>query len=99
MAALVAKSDTKAVADWLQADLSADLRPQLRKSSVPFLEVMPYAQPYPYAESDTLAFYKQMLGGVPTAQVLELTPARHYAMLDQPDKFDAMLAQFLSAIH
>ncbi|MDQ6781442.1 MAG: alpha/beta hydrolase, partial [Candidatus Eremiobacteraeota bacterium] len=99
LANLVATSDSKTVAAWLQADFNADLRPQLSKINVPFLEVMPYAQPYPYSESDTLAFYKQLLSGAPTAQVLELTPARHYAMLDQPDKFDALLTTFLNSVH
>ncbi len=93
---LVAKSDPKAVGAWAAADLNADLRPGLSKITIPFEEIAPYAAPSPYSESDTLAFYKMLVAGAPKAQVVSISPARHYVMLDQPAKFDAALTQFLS---
>lgn len=98
LADLVTKSDPKAVGAWIEADLNDDLRPQLDKITIPFMEVMPYAPPSPYSQSDTVAFYKMLLTGAPKAQVVPISPARHYAMLDQPQKFDAALAQFLNAL-
>ncbi len=67
---LVSKSDPKAVGAWAAADLTTDLRPQLAKVTIPFEEIMPYASPSPYSESDTLTFYKMLVAGAPKAQVV-----------------------------
>ncbi len=95
LAALAAKSDPKAVAAWLEADLAHDLRPQLSRIAIPFVEIQPYASPSPYSASDTTAFYKMLLAGAPTAEVVSIAPSRHYAMFDQPAQFDATLEAFL----
>lgn len=99
-AVLEARSDPKAVAAWLQEDLTTDLRPSLSKITIPVLEIMPYDPDF-YAsvgltEAQTLAFYRSMLSGAPAAKVETIAPARHFAMLDQPDAFYALLTQFLA---
>jgi pimeloyl-ACP methyl ester carboxylesterase len=101
-AALEAKSDPKAVAAWLEEDLTADLRPNLSKISIPTLEIMPYDAAF-YAsfglsEAANLAFYRSLVAGAPYARVAVISPARHFAMLDQPDAFYALLTQFLSSL-
>lgn len=98
LADLVTKSDPNAVGAWAAADLNTDLRPQLSNITIPFEEIAPYAAPSPYSESDTVAFYKMLVAGAPHAQVVSISPARHYAMLDQPERFDAALTQFLSQL-
>lgn len=100
-AQLEAKSDPKAIGAWAREDLSSDLRPQLAKLTVPFLEVMPYnpadaKPPMNYTQEQTLAFYQSLLAGAPQAKVVAIAPSRHFAMLDQPGQFYAILSAFLS---
>ncbi|MEO9170045.1 MAG: alpha/beta hydrolase [Candidatus Baltobacteraceae bacterium] len=98
LANLTAKSDPKAVAAWVKEDVSTDLRADLSKITIPFMEVMPYASPSPYSQADTLSFYQMLVTGAPHVEVVTVSPARHYAMLDQPEKFDAALTQFLAKV-
>lgn len=98
VAALVAKSDPKALAAWGEADLVSDLRAALKKANVPILELMPYASPSPYSKEQTLAFYRLLLAGAPNAEVIPVEGARHFAMLDQPQAVDDAIAQFLLSV-
>jgi pimeloyl-ACP methyl ester carboxylesterase len=97
VAALLATSDPAATAAWVKADLIADLRPSLKNATVPILELMPYAQPSPYTQEQTLGFYQSLLAGAPHANVVPIPGARHFAMLDQPQAVNAAIAQFLAA--
>ena len=90
-----AKSDPKAVAAWGAADVSADLRPQLKAATTPILELMPYSKPSPYTEDQTQAFYAMLFAGAPNAKVVPIDGARHFAMIDQPAAVDAAITQFL----
>jgi len=93
-----ANSDPKAVAAWGAADLSIDLRPQLKDLKTPVLELMPYAKPSPYSEDQTLAFYHMLLAGAPNAKVEPIEGARHFAMVDQPAAVDSAITQFLGSV-
>ena len=95
LAQAAAKSDPRAIAAWGAADLAADLRPGLAKASLPIEELMPYAQPTPYTEAQTLAFYRMLLDGAPSASVVPIDGARHFAMIDQPQAVDDAITQFL----
>lgn len=95
-AELEARSDPKGIAAWLRADLEQDLRPNLVRITVPFVELMPYAQPSPFTQAQTLAFYQSLLAGAPHVTVVPIPGARHFAMLDQPQAVDDAIAQFLS---
>jgi len=99
-AALLAKSDPKAIAAWMQEDLTNDLRSDLGKITIPFLEIMPYdpKQGSPYTQVQTLAFYKSLVAGAPQATVVAVIPAFHFVMLDQPEAFYKAVTQFLSAM-
>lgn len=99
-AKLEARSDPKAVAAWLAEDLRADLRPAMNRAGVPILEIAPYdpAGGSPFTQEQTVAFYRSLLAGAPNATVVALAPARHFAMLDQPDAFYAQVTQFLAAL-
>jgi len=100
-AALLSKSDPLAAAAWLLEDVSGDWRPALREVTIPLTEIMPYyapdhqAPPLQYTQDQTLAFYSSLLAGAPKLTVVPLPAARHFAMLDQPDAFYAVLDQAL----
>ncbi|MDQ2865642.1 MAG: alpha/beta hydrolase [Candidatus Eremiobacteraeota bacterium] len=98
LASLTAKSDSNAVAAWMREDLESDLRPDLANITIPFLEIMPYAAPSPYSQRDTLSFYRMLLNGAPHVEIVPISPARHYVMLDQPQQFDDALTRFLSTL-
>lgn len=97
-AALEARSDPKGIAAWLGADLAADLRPGLAQITIPFVELMPYAQPSPYTQAQTLAFYQSLVAGAPHVTVVPIPNARHFAMLDQPQAVDDAIAAFLRQV-
>jgi pimeloyl-ACP methyl ester carboxylesterase len=94
LAALAAQSDPATVAAWLQADVAADLPPNLPKITVPVLEIAPHspaeadaALPIHYTEAEKADYYRSLLAGVPTLDVVTIAPARHFVMLDQPERF------------
>ena len=102
-AELEVKSDPAAVAAWSQADLTADLRPNLSRIAIPFLEVMPYEPadakpPTNYTQDQVQAFYTSLIAGAPKGSVVAIAPSRHFAMLDQPEQFYAALTQFLGSL-
>jgi pimeloyl-ACP methyl ester carboxylesterase len=103
-ARLVARSDPKAIAAWLYEDLTNDLRPNLSKITIPFLEIMPYnpsdaVPPYAYTQEQTLAFYNSLVAGAPKVTVVAVAPARHFVMFDQPEAFYKVITRFLSSLH
>lgn len=106
-AALEAKSDPKAVAAWFGEDASTDLRPDLAKITIPFLEIMPYyasdhtgsaQKVMQYTQTQSVAFYQSLLAGAPQAHVVAIPDARHFAMLDQPTAFYAAVEKFTATL-
>ena len=105
LATLSAQSGPPTVAAWLQADLAADLRPNLAKITVPMLEIAPYspaegnpAAPLHYTEAEKGDYYRMLLGGVAKLDVVTIAPARHFVMLDQPERFQKALDDFLARV-
>jgi pimeloyl-ACP methyl ester carboxylesterase len=105
VAALSAQSDSPSVAAWLQADLASDLRANLAKIIVPVLEIAPYspaegnpAAPLHFTEPEKAAYYRTLLAGVAKLDVVTITPARHFVMLDQPERFQKALDDFLARV-
>ncbi len=102
-AILEARSDPRAIAEWMREDLAGDWRPGLARITIPLLEIMPYNSadqkpPAAYTREQTLAFYRALLAGAPRATVVAIEPSRHFVMLDQPEAFHQALAQFLASI-
>ncbi len=103
-AALNARSDAAAVANYMADDVSADYRPGLKDIAVPLLEISPYnapdfnAPPMMMSEAQKSAYYEGLLADVPNATVLSISPARHFVMLDQPARFQEALEDFLQAL-
>ena len=103
VATLSAQSDSATVVAWLQADLAADLRPNLAKITVPVLEIAPYspAEGNPamhFAEAEKGDFYRTLLAGVAKLDVVTIAPSRHFVMLDQPERFQKALDDFLARL-
>lgn len=104
--ALQARSDPAIVAGFAREDVELDLRPELPRLAVPLLEIAPWNQPDfaaaaasgampELSEEQVRAYYASFLAGAPDAEVVTVSPARHFLMLDQPEKFRAALAAFL----
>ena len=103
-AKLTARSDPMATAIYAAEDLALDLRPALKRISVPLLEISPYfgadlaAPPTSLSEEQKTAYYEKLLTGAQHAKVVSISPARHFVMLDQPQKFLRVLDGFLSTL-
>ena len=102
VAELEARSDPAAVAQWLREDLGSDLRPDLPRVSAPLLEIAPYNAPdvvnapVSYTEDQKATYYRGLLAGAPKVQIVTISPARHFVLLDQPDRVFAVIDAFLA---
>ena len=105
--AMQARSDAATVAQYMTEDYALDLRPALPKISVPLLEISPYNTPDFAAaaehsgqplidEAQKTAYYRQLLAGTPQLEVVSVSPARHFVMLDQPQRFHEIIEAFLA---
>jgi pimeloyl-ACP methyl ester carboxylesterase len=97
------RSDPRAVADFAAQVLMLDLRPKLPGIKVPVVEISPfYAADFAAMgidEDGKTHYYRMLLGGIETLDVLSVSPARHFAMFDQPVKFSATLDEALAKIY
>ncbi|HTW83456.1 MAG TPA: alpha/beta hydrolase [Candidatus Sulfotelmatobacter sp.] len=105
MAALAAQSDATTAADWIAADLEVDLRPRLGAITAPIEEIVPYdpseANPQVavhYTEPEKAAAYKALFAHARKLTVVSIAPAKHFVMLDQPDRFLAAVDAFLTTL-
>lgn len=108
-APLVARSDAAAVRAYLAEGLDADWRPLMQRAGVPILVIAAYyrpdferdaamaGQPVP-SEASHVAYFRSLMAGAPQATVVPISPARHFVMLDQPEKFRQTLAAFLQSL-
>ncbi|MEW9571975.1 alpha/beta fold hydrolase [Rhodanobacter sp. Si-c] len=99
-----ARSDIAASAEYAAEDMTADYRPLLRQADVPVLEISPYyapdfaKPPLQLSETQKAAYYQGLLANAPQAKVVSIAPARHFVMLDQPEKFRTVLTGFLDSL-
>ena len=99
-----ARSDIKASAQYMAEDMVADYRPGLKNANVPILEISPYnapdfsQPPMAMSEAQKTAYYESLLAGAPRANVVSISPSRHFVMLDQPQKFQRALDGFLTSL-
>lgn len=108
-AELSARSDPAAVSEYTAEDFELDLRPELKHITAPVLVISPYYKPdfenyarlndRPVTTSAQKAdYYRALLKNAPHARVITIGGARHFAMLDQPARFYAELADFIKAL-
>lgn len=103
-APLNARSAPAATAEYAAEDMAADYRPELKHATVPLLEISPYnpadfsKPPMVMSETQKTAYYQNLLADAPHAQVVSISPSRHFVMLDQPQKLRDTLTTFLSKL-
>ena len=97
------RSDPRAVADFAAQLLLLDLRPKLAGIKVPVVEISPFYEADFAAmgvnEDAKTNYYRMLLGGIEKLDVLSVSPARHFVMFDQPEKFAATLDQALAKVY
>ena len=49
-------------------------------------------------EAGKTGYYRALLGGIERLEVVSISPARHFVMLDQPGKFNAALDAALKSM-
>ena len=88
-------SDVGAVAEFAAQLLLLDLRPQLPAIKVPVVEISPFHAPdfapINVDEAGKTGYYRALLAGIAELDVVSISPARHFVMFDQPEKFAAAL--------
>jgi pimeloyl-ACP methyl ester carboxylesterase len=102
VAELSSRSDPRAVGDFAAQLLVLDLRPKLPQIKVPVVEISPFNAPDFAAmgvdEAGKTNYYRMLLSGIERVEVISVSPARHFVMFDQPEKFSAALDQALTTI-
>lgn len=99
-----ARSDPKAVAQWLSEDVTTDLRPGLSKITIPVLVVAPYDAaldsriPGINGPGDKEKYYASLLKGAPNVTVRVISGSRHFVMFDQPELLDQTISSFLKGL-
>jgi pimeloyl-ACP methyl ester carboxylesterase len=103
LAAFSARSDSMATADFAAQNIALDFRPDLVNIAVPVLEIAPFnpadGERIGLTEARKLDYYRSLLTGVKQLEVTSLSPARHFAMFDQPDAFAALLDRALADMY
>jgi len=96
------RSDPGATAEFAAQLLMLDLRPKLPAISVPLIEISPFYAPDFAAmgvnEDAKTNYYRMLLKGVARLEVVSVSPARHFVMFDQPEKFAAALDGALAKV-
>jgi pimeloyl-ACP methyl ester carboxylesterase len=102
LAKLSARSDPAAVGRYAAEVLSLDLRPGLKDIQAPVLVISPWhdldAAQQGVTDSAKTDYYRSLLDGAPRVQVVSVAPARHFAMLDQPQKVNEAIGAFLASL-
>jgi pimeloyl-ACP methyl ester carboxylesterase len=100
LAALAARSDVAATADFAAQIMALDLRPALAGIEVPVVLVLPFHAPdfarIGVDEAGKTAYYRGLMAGVRQLEVVSIAPARHFVMFDQPEKFAQALDRALA---
>ena len=102
LAKLTAKSDPAAVMRYAGDVMTMDLRPVLPKITAPVLVLSPYApvdaEQQKMTQEAKTAYYTALMEGTPNVKVVSIAPARHFAMLDQPQLVNDAIGAFLKSL-
>ncbi len=102
LAKLSGKSDPAAVTRYMSEVLGLDLRSTLPAIKAPVLLITPYA-PVDGAQQQTdeagkAAYYTALMQGTPKLTVKTVSPARHFAMFDQPQQVGDAIRDYLKTL-
>lgn len=102
LARLSARSDPASTGQYAADVLNLDLRPGLAAIQAPLLVISPYheldASQQGVSDSAKADYYRSLLEGAPRVQVVSVAPARHFAMIDQPEKVIEAIRSFLATL-
>jgi len=106
LARLSARSDPASVAQYAADDVQLDLRPGLKNITAPVLVLAPWfdvdsaaqAGQQPITETVKADYYRSLMDGTRKLQVQTIAPARHFAMIDQPEKVIDAIQAFLKTL-
>lgn len=102
VARLSARSDPQAVTRYMAEAMALDLRGVLPAISAPVLLLSPYfqldADQMNMTEEAKNAYYRALMQGTPNVTVRSVAPARHFAMIDQPQQVNDALRAFVQSL-
>jgi pimeloyl-ACP methyl ester carboxylesterase len=97
-----ATSDPDAVTEYMIQLFALDLRKDLPRIQVPVLLMAPYneadANAVKMTASQKTDYYQRLMAGTPNVQVVSVSPARHFAMVDQPQQVGEAIRTFLERL-
>lgn len=99
-----AKSDADAVLDYMAQVLAMDVRGTLPAIQFPVLVIAPFhegdakAAGMKMTAAGKAEYYKSLMAGTPKLTVLPVSPARHFAMLDQPQQVTEAIREYLKSL-
>ena len=99
LAKLMNRSDPAAVNNYTVDGFAIDLRPALPSLKAPVLVIAPYfdldAEQQQTTLENKVEYYRTVMKGTPNLKVVAVSPARHFAMFDQPQAVNDAIAAFL----
>ena len=99
-----AQSDPAAVVEFMSQIVAQDFRAPLAGMNVPVLLIAPYheadmkAAGFAMSAQDKVGYYTSLMGGAPRLTVVPVSPARHFAMIDQPQQVADAIGAFLKTL-
>ena len=89
-------ADQRVVAQAIYEDMITDLRPRLPAIAAPITLIVPWHAGMGRDQAAVEAFYRTQYAGTPELRVEMVPDAAHFVMLDQPERFAALVDSFLS---
>jgi pimeloyl-ACP methyl ester carboxylesterase len=102
IALLTGRSDPASVGQYAADVLELDLRPGLKNIQAPVLVIAPFFEPDGAQQglnADAKAdYYRSLMTGTPKVEVVTVAPARHFAMIDQPQQVNDAIRKYLQSL-
>jgi pimeloyl-ACP methyl ester carboxylesterase len=101
-ALLTGRSDPASVGQYAADVLTLDLRPGLKNIQAPVLVIAPYfdadAAQQGLTPEAKAGYYRTLMEGTPKVEVVTVAPARHFAMIDQPQQVNDAIRKYLAGL-
>jgi pimeloyl-ACP methyl ester carboxylesterase len=102
VALLTGRSDPASVGQYAADVVELDLRPGLGNIQAPILVIAPYfdadAAQQGLSAGAKADYYRSLMQGATRVEVATVAPARHFAMIDQPEQVNAAIRKYLGTL-
>lgn len=102
LAKLTARSDPSAMVQYMATVMAQDLRPALPRIKVPVLVLAPFleldATDSNAGMASKVGYYTELMSGTPRLNVVGIPGARHFVMIDQPQRVTDAIRIFLKSL-